>query len=495
MSVRRQAATSVFWVGVATIIARVLSSLRMLILANHLLPVDFGLVYIAQLGMNAIQWLRELGLGSALIYRQDDMEDAASTAFWLILLSSIPIYLLIYLVSEPMLRILSSDPNTVAQAVPVLRTLALTLVISSVGEVPIVLLAKDLNFRLKVVPDLVGSVVGALLSIGMAISGIGVWSLVAGHLARTIVSSTVVWFISPWRPRLLFDARLAKEMFSYGRNIAGSRVLVFLITNIDDVFVSRIAGANALGIYGFAYGVGNLPATQIGRLVGQVMFPAFSKVQENIEALRGIYWKTTRYVALLSIPASLTIIAFAPQFIGGYYSAEWAPAALAIQLLGVYGLMRSIAINMGSVFKAGGKPEWLLRIAAVRLAIMAALLYPATTRWGIAGVSGLSAVVAIIDLGVSMTLAHRITGQSSVAFLRMLAPIFGSSVVAVGAARVVYPLAAPLGVTPALAIATAIIALLYGGITWLVDEEMHEFARAGWREGTRRLRSIARQSS
>ena len=113
----------------------------------------------------------------------------------------------------------------------------------------------------------------------------------------------------------------------------------------------------------------------------------------------------------------------------------------------------------------------------------------------IAGVSGLSAIVAVIDLGISMTLTHRITGQSSAAFLRMLAPIFGISALAVGAARALYPLVASLGTTPALAISALVIGLVYCGMTWLLDDEMRSFARIAWREGTRRLGMATGHSS
>jgi len=406
MTFKRQAAVSVFWVGVATIFTKGLAALKTLILAKLLLPGDFGLIQIAFLAISSLQLFRELGFGSALIYRQEDVEDASDTAFWVILLSSLPLYLIAFLAAEPLMRLFNKDAATVMQAVPVLRVLATTMIISSIGQVPIILLAKDLNFRLKIVPEMLGALGGAALAIGLALAGLGVWSLVAGYLLETALAATVIWFISSWRPRWHFNRHVAREMFGYGKNIAGSKVLIFGITNIDDAFVSKLLGAGALGLYGFAYKLSNLPATHITRLVGQVMFPAFSKVQDNLLALRDIYLRTTRYVSLISIPAAICIIAFAPEFINGVYGDPWAPSILPLQLLGIYGLIRSVAANMGSVLKAGGKPHWLVGIATFRLAVMAIGLYPATRYYGITGVSALSSVVAVVDFFISLILTR-----------------------------------------------------------------------------------------
>lgn len=491
MTVKRQAAVSVFWVGVASVVARVVSSLRMLVLAKLLMPADFGLVAIALLAIGALQLFHELGFSSALIYRQDDLEDAADTAFWVILGTSVPLFFVAYLAAEPLMQLFNKDAATVVQAVPVLRVLALSMIISSVGEVPTTLLMKDLRFRAKIVPELLGALSGAILAIVLALAKLGVWSLVAGYLVEAAVAAIVVYFLCPWRPRGRFHSRLAHEMFGYGKHIAGSRILVFGITDIDDVFVSKLLGSSALGFYSFAYKLSNLPATNITRLVNQVMFPAFSKMQEDREVLRDVYLRTTRYVSLLTIPASLCIMAFASDFIHGFYGDKWAPSIAPIQLLGIYGLARSIAANMGNVFKASGKPQWLTTIAAVRLSVMAALLYPATRYYGIVGVSVLSAAVAVVDFFVSMALTHRIVRHSSAAFLVMLSPILVNALLATAVAKLAFRYCGFLPLIARFLAAGALLGVVYGALVWITDSDVRGLARVAWREGWRLWRGRA----
>ncbi len=486
MTVKRQTAVSIFWLGVATIVTRAFSALQMLILAKLLLPADFGLVQVATLAISSLELFRELGFGSALIYWRREVEDAADTAFLIILSSSLLIYLIAFFGAEPLMQLISKDAAAAIQAVPVLRALALTTVISSIGQVPIILLAKDLNFRLKIIPDMFGAIGGGILAIALALAGFGVWSLVTGYVVEALIVAVAVWFVSSWRPRWRLRWTIAKEMFAYGKSIVGSQILVFLITHIDDAFVSKLLGPASLGHYGFAYNTSNLPATHITRLVGQVTFPAFSKVQDSLETLRDIYLKTTHYVSLVSVPAAICIIAFAPEFIHDVYGDKWVPAIVPLQLLGIYGLIRSVAANMGNVFKAGGKPQWLMGIALFRLVLTVAGLYPATYYYGITGVSALSAAIAVLDFAISLVLTNRIVQMTVGQFMWMLLPILVNATVAAAVAKVAYPQLRFLPVAVALPLAGVIMLIAYGLLTWTTDAESRQMARTLWREARRR---------
>ncbi len=491
-SLRRQAAEGLFWVMVARIVTRVLTAITPLILARFLVPDDFGLVWVAELAVNAFLLLQEMGLGAALIYRKDRIEEAANTAFFAMVGGSLFLYLVALVTAPHMAAIFSKDPNTIPQIVPILRLLSLTLVISALGRVPQALLVKELEFRRKIMPRLLGGLVGAGVSIGLALTGFGVTSIVVGRLCTSVVSAATVWLFVGWRPTLSFDLGLAREMLNYAKHIFGSQIMIFFITNIDDAFVSRLLGMGRLGEYGLAYRISNKPATEISRLVSEVMFPTFSKVGDDRERMKSIYLRTTRFVAMLSVPLSLAIVAFAEYFIYAAYGRKWAGAIVPIQILGVYGMLRSIAVNMGSVFKAAGKPKWLLYIATWRLVTMAALLYPATMRWGVVGVSGLSAIVAVVDFGISMTLVNRVIGARVADYVKMLGPILIFSSIATAISRWSAPyLYDLLGKTYySLPVCAVILAVVYGALLWITDRDLRETARVfrhDWLERRRRL--------
>ena len=289
--------------------------------------------------------------------------------------------------------------------------------------------------------------------------GLGVWSLVIARIVDSILTSILVWMVVPWRPRLRFDRQDAKRLFDYGKHIVGSSILIYFITNLDNTFIGRVLGEAQLGYYGFAYNLANLPATQISRLIGQVLFPAYSKIRDDLETMRTIFFKTLHYVSLVSIPVAIGTIAFAAPFVNTLYGARWAPAIVPLQLLGIYGLLRSIAVNMGSVFKAGGKPNWLTYIATFRLAVMGLFLYPATKYFGIVGVSVLSAVVSIIDFGISAMLTNKLIHGRVMDYIQALLSPMAFAILSALLAR--YSYARMLG-------GHGFIALVMGGILMVI---------------------------
>ena len=485
MSLKRQVASGLFWVALAQVAGRGLSFVTMLILAKLLAPSLFGLVGMAMLAIAALQYFQDIGFDAALIYRRDDISEATHTAFVAVIVSSLIVYLVAVL-AAPLVAAFFREPDVVR----ILRVLALTVPISSFGRVPYILLSRNLDFRRRIFPELTANIIGSGASILLALRGFGVWSLVFGHLLRATLAMALVWVVTSWRPRLRFDRHIVGDLFSYGKHIVSSQTLIFLITNVDDAIVGRYAGQAALGFYQFSYNLSNTPATQITNVVSQVMFPAFSKMEGNLGQLRARYYLTTvRYIAWITVPMAIATILFAGPFVYGLYGDVWAPAILPLQLLAVYGLIRSIAANMGSIFRAMGKPQWLTYIALWRLTTMLIFLYPVTKRWGINGVSALSAIVAVVDFVISANLVGRLVEAPWRAYARMLIPTGVVALIAGLVARGLYPYL-PLPKTALKLIgAGVILVLVYAVLAWLTDRELRDSTRTIWRQ----LRQLYRE--
>lgn len=476
MTLRQRAAVGTFWVGISTAAKTFFKMLTRYILARMLLPADFGLVTMAYIAIDFLQMFREMGFSSALIYRKGDVRKAADTTFVTVILIAAVLFSVAFLAAP----YVASFYRT-AELTSVMRALSINILISALGQVQMSLLAKNLAFRERLLPDLVPTVAYGVVAVILALAGLGVWSLVIARLVNSVLTSLLAWVVVPWwRPRLRFDREAASELFDYGKHIMGSSLLIFWITKLDVTFIGRMLGAESLAYYGFAYDTANLPATHISRIIGQVLFPAYSKIQDDIVTLRRAFLRTLHYVSLLSIPMAAGMIAFAAPFVYTIYGERWAPAIVPLQILGIYGLLRSVAVNMGSVFKAGGKPNWLTYIAVGRLAVMGILLYPSARYYGIVGVSVLSAVVSIVDFVVSAALVNRVIHGRLVDYVRALGlPLLFSFVSAV-VARWAYVLMMPGGHGfISLLMAGIVMVFLYALLVFFFDREVRGLAM-GW---------------
>jgi PST family polysaccharide transporter len=468
---KRQVAKGIFWVALAQIVSRGLAYVTTLILAGMLAPAAFGLVGAAMLAINALALFQDLGFEAALIYRRKDVELSSDTAFYTVILMSIAITAVTVALS-PVIAAFFRQP----EVTPVLQVLALTVLITSFGRVPLVLLSRDLDFRRRIFPELTSSVVASVVAIVLAFRGFGVWSLVWREMIRAVLVTVLVWFVSPYRPRLRFSLGIARDLFSYGKHIMASQSLIFMITNVDNAIVSRYLGAAALGAYGFAYNTTNQPATQVTSIIGQVMFPAFSKMADGdpaqARAMRARYYLViVRYVTWITTPIAVAMILFAPAFINGLYGETWAAAIVPIQLLAVYGYIRSIAANMGSVFRAMGKPQWLTYIAVWRLVTMLVFLIPVALRWGINGVAWLSAIVAVVDFIISAWLINKLIDAPWRAYARMLTPTWVAALAAGFGALWLYDRLPFVKASWNLLFAGVLLVALYVALAWLIDRQ------------------------
>ena len=469
MTLRGKVSRGVLWEGGAMLVNRGVGFLVSLVLARLLAPEFFGLLAIAMLAINSLVFLQELGFSSALIYRQDDVEAAANTAHWTVIGSSALLYMAAFILA-PLVAQFFRNP----QVTPVLRVLALTIVISSFSRVPYTLLFKDLDFRKKVIPEFVGSLVGNICAVLLALAGWNIWALVAGELINSSVTTITMFIVSPWRPRLQFEVKLFRELFGYGKHVAASQVLIFGVTNVDDLFVGRMLGDAALGYYGMAYSVSNTPATNITRLVTRVTFPAFSKMQADAARMRKAYFEVVHRVSVVAMPICIVTIVFASDFVHILLTDKWAPAIVPMQILAIYGLIRSIAANMGIIFQSGGKPQWLSSIALWRLITMTALLYPAIRWGGLIGVCVLSVLVAIVDFGISAYMVDKIIDARMVTYLKLLTPLFVYSLLAAGIGYGTEQVLLSLGVWPVAALVTAgvVVVAIYGLLAWWRDKQV-----------------------
>ena len=196
------------------------------------------------------------------------------------------------------------------------------------------------------------------------------------------------------------------------------------------------------------------------------------------------------YVSLLAFPVAVATVIFAADFVRTVIGNKWAPAIVPIQLLGIYGLLRSVAANMGPMFQAGGKPQWLFYIALWRLITMAVLLYPAIRWQGIVGVSALSAVVSIVDFLISAALVNRIIQAKMMDHAHLLLPIFALSLVAGLVGKAAQSGLVMIGLRPLFAMlgGGGVMVVAYAALTWWRDAELRQQAGVAWRSlAARRL--------
>jgi PST family polysaccharide transporter/lipopolysaccharide exporter len=429
-NVMEQAVKSGVWVGVMNVSERGLELLLLVIVAALLSPRAFGLMGIALLTLSSLKKFSELGIKSALIQAEEDnVDDELNTAWTIETVRGTVIGAILFL-GAPFLASLFNEPA----ATDLFRVIAVSPFIVGLRNPAVVYFQKSLDFHKEFVYRVSGAVAYFVVTVGLALYEPTVYALAIGYIAGDTTRFIVSYLAHGYRPWPSFDVDVAKKRYSFGKWVTANSILYFLYSRGDDAFVGWALMASALGFYQLAYRLSNAPATEITQTISSVTFSAYSKVQNDVEKLRSGYFQTLRMTTLASFPAAMGIAAVAPAFVRAFFTPEWEPMIPVLQLLAIYGLLRSMGATMGPVWKAVGRPDYITKLSALRVTLIAIFIYPVTMRYGIEGTSALITGIYIFPMmPIDTYLIARTVDASPIRVLR----------------EVSYPLAASIGMAAA----------------------------------------------
>ena len=403
-----------FWVFALRLTNRLLGLASTIILARVLAPSDFGLFGIALLAMAALDTFSQVGLNAAMIQKKEDIAPYLDTA-WTVQAIRGGLLALLLFAAAPYVAVFFGTPA----AKPILQVIGLSTLIQGFTNIGVIYFNKELEFHKQYVYQLSGT----LANVGVAITAVlllkSVWALVFGLLAGNLVQMVVSYIIHPYRPRPRLDLGQFKELFHFGKWVLGSSMLVYLITQGDNIMVGKLLDVAALGFYQMAYRISNLPATEITHVISQVTFPAYAKLQTNMAKLKEAYLKVLQLTAFLSFPVAGLIFVLAPDFTRIFLGDKWLPMVPAMQVLVFAGLLRSIAATAGPIFIAVGKPLIDMQGQCLRLLTLIILIYPLTIKYGFIGTS-ISVVLSTLSITIwFMFKVNQITECEIGKFIRM----------------------------------------------------------------------------
>ncbi len=423
-NLKTQVARSGAWLFGMRFGYQVLYLARLVILARLLNPHDFGLMGIALLTMMTLETFTHSGFQEALIQKKENIKTYLDTAWTMLVLRGIILFLLIILIA-PLAASFFASP----EAERLIQAVGLAILIQAFTNIGIIYFQKELEFNKQFVYITTGALIEFLVAVTAAYYLRNVWALLLGLLAGKLTQVIVSYIIHPYKPKISLDIAKARGLFLFGKWILGSTVLVFLITQGDDFLVGKIMGAVMLGFYQMAYKISNTPATEITKLLAQVTLPAFSKLQDDLSTLRNAYLKVIKFTSFLIFPLTGIIFSLAPELVRIFLGAKWLPMVPPMQVLIFAGLIRALISTTGPLFYSLGKPRIDTRCQVIRFFVLAISIYPLVTKLGLLGAS-LAVTASLLFSGIFFAYhALKLTNISPLEFVKELAiPLINTSI-------------------------------------------------------------------
>ncbi len=405
------------WSSMSSVARQILSLVCVGFLARRLGPGSYGLMAMANVLMVFLLNFRDLGTVTAIIQKTEVSNRLLSSLFWTNCAFGLALTLFVFGSAGPAGRFFQ-EPRLPA----IVRALSVSFLITAAGSVHNALLTRSMSFRHIAYIDLMSSVAGYVIAITGALSGIGVWSLVFANLANAIVTTLGYWWFGRWTPRLEVDRREIRSIARFSLNLSGFGLVNYFNRNADNIVVGRILGAEPLGFYQMAYNLMLYPIQNISSVLGQVLLPAFSKIQSDDDRFRSAYIRSSMLIGLITFPLLMGMAVLADPLVRAVLGDKWVAVIPLFRILAPVGIIQSVQGSIGQIYVAKGRTDLMFRWG-MGAAVVLLTGFMLGVRFGVRGVA---VAYAVSYIGVLMypgfAIPFRLIGLSFSFFARCFWP-------------------------------------------------------------------------
>jgi O-antigen/teichoic acid export membrane protein len=406
----------------------VLRMVSVVTMARLLDPKDFGLVAMVTAVTGVYGLFTSAGLSLVTIQKETITDEQISTLFWINILVGTTLALL-GLLTAPVLVRFYDEPRLFWITV----ITAMGFIINAAGIQHIALLQRQLRFVALTAIEILAQLVGVIIAIIMGAAGFGYWALVAWAVVAPGVTTLGVWSITSWMPGLPRRGVGISSMLYFGGTVTLNGLVVYVAYNLEKVLLGRFWGAEALGLYGRAYGLINVPTENLNGAIGGVAFSALARLQNDPLRLRNYFLKGYSFVNSMTLPTTIFCALFADDIILLALGPKWTDAVPIFRLLAPTVLIFGIINPLGWLLLSIGLQGRSLRIALV-IAPLIITAYVIGLPFGPSGVAfAYSAALTVWLLPHILWCLHGTTISPKDLFLAISRPLLSAVVAGVAA--------------------------------------------------------------
>ena len=298
-----------------------------LILARLLSPNDYGVLSIMVIFTTLANVFIQNGFNTALIQKKDTTDEDFSSVFWLTLVISIIIYVLLF-ISAPVIAQFYNMPTII---VP-FRILALMIIPGALNSIQIAIISRKMDFKKIFTSNLLAIILSGFVGIVLAYANAGVWALVFQTLLNVVLACIVMWFTVKWRPSLIFDIKKVKELFSFGWKLLVSSLLDTLYQDLSSLVIGKKYDSSVLGFYNRGKQFPQFLINAINGSVQSVMLPAMSLIQDKTDQVKSMMRRSIKLSSYIIFPIMMGLAVVAEPMVKILLTDKWLPCVPYLQI-------------------------------------------------------------------------------------------------------------------------------------------------------------------
>lgn len=407
-------AGGVAWSFMEKFLTMVIQMAVSIIVARQLMPDDFGIMAIMTFFTSVALTIVDSGFSQTLIRKTSPTDEEYRSVLYFNIVVSVILYLLFIAIARP-LAMLYEAPE-IAHIAPVLF---LVLPINAFCVVQTVMFTREFRFALLSKIVLSASLISGVVAVVMALTGWGIWSLVAQRLLMMGIKAVAFWSIRRWRSDARFSLAALRAMAPFSLRILATDLIASIYNNVAQLFIGKMHTTASLGYFSQAQKLKDLPVTSTMQAVQGVTYPALSKLSDDEVRFTEGYRRILMLTAYLIFPVMAGLIAVAPDMFMLLLGEKWMPTVPYFEILALAGLAYPLSVVSYNILKVRSDGRIILRLEVVKRVIMTLILLYTIPR-GVESVAWGTSAMALIDFVVNAAAAMRYTSLSLFSLLRAL---------------------------------------------------------------------------
>lgn len=194
--------------------------------------------------------------------------------------------------------------------------------------------------------------------------GYGLVGIMTGFLLSHIVIFILGLVLIKIRFKPVFDLHAYKNLLAKSYPFLFITIFQIIYFRIDSVMLKYMVGYQTVGWYNAAYNIVNA-LNFVPYLFIIALFPSFAKLslKKNMQ-LESLFNKAFQYLSSLAIPAAVGIMLLSPKIIRTFYSAEFTPSIIALQILIIAEMFVFVNYLFGYLLNASGREKLFVKITS-----------------------------------------------------------------------------------------------------------------------------------
>ena len=298
-----------------------------IILARILSPEHYGMLSLMIIFTTLANVFIQTGFNTALIQKKDVTEEDYSSVFWVSLGIASLIYVVIFF-GAPFIADFYKMPDIISP----LRVLSLMLFPGAFNSIQLAIVSRAMDFKKVFYSNVGGIVISGTIGILIAVSGGGVWALVAQTMLNIFVACIVMFLNVKWKPKLVCDLGRVKNLLQFGWKILVSSLLDTLYQDLRSLVIGRKYDSGTLGYYNRGKQFPQFIINAVNGTVQSVMLPAMSAEQDDVAKVKTLTRNSIMISSYIIFPLMAGLAGVAVSLVSLLLTDKWLPSVPYMQI-------------------------------------------------------------------------------------------------------------------------------------------------------------------